>query len=1344
LVAPRASKQAEDSGEAAEVPDPWKETVRLLVADCRDNEVDEVLRSIVTPLPLEDAILTARPRSILAACCLIDEPNASEAVSEEVLRAFASCVSEGDGRGSVTTILDATALALSSNLWAKLLKRCLIEEAERRQPSERYCLGGLWGMVESISCRDKDSKEGRSLILLERIRSGDRLEACSAAFAVMDSAFRSEDLQYGILVDALIPLLFINEFERQSASWALGWIAVNSLAGKPIESSMARLIHALAATPLHEVDTRRWLNLILDYADAKKALGTQETRFEFNDYNTPRLEHESTRFPEDSLGTISAAGQLNADGQQAREFPHDIAPSSIGTRFSSRSNRVAASRRHRIRTTAKRPLTDVEVRIRPRTTGRSVEVLIHIGEFASDVPISFDWPTPTSELQERVAAILNEIGRLGCDFADASDIAEEKIRAKALRLAELVPEGLIRTLKTAAGQLETLSIDSFEPWFPWELLWLQKSEGKQSSGRYLADAFEVARWHGDFSPTKDLAGRRIAWVTLDSAKLPAVEKERLALSSIVGAGREIVDAPRSLDALRQAMEGGGFDIWHFAGEGTGSAKGDPDTRGLRLEDYVTLAGEDLLALRGRWRSERPLVFLNACRTGLSGDSFGPARGLPIRFLEAGAGAVLATLWEVSDAFASVFAIGFYKRALTGSSIAKAVRKARLAARMERPGDPSWLAYVLFAHPLSSLSRARSPEPETISASLSTFPTIDRSWTGEKQFSYLIKELCSSNETEFLATARLLLSVIWAPQGEIRFDRFRRLTDRNFIRPSLGPDEPVRAFGFRLFEERGDLLGAEQANLFKPVLERFAVEGPKVDTYLLLTNRIPSATAFREASRGHLRKHLASRAAVVDFWGPQEIVQAAFNAMATRLLQLALTGGIENLERLREGSALPQVELVDQVPLSRSFLVVDQHHLREESPRQNVVADPALALAEARGEHFTVLLGEFGFGKTTVLERAIRAAGDRQVLYLPGAAIDQQVHGTKDLLERLLDLESLWGAREDDEREILRLLARPALQHLFRDPDFPVALAIDGLDEAAYLSRRDGLQQLFNSLANVQVPVVLAMRSEYWNEMEEDFRQISGGIASHGERRNRRIKRIELCDWQPQQIADFLSREIAACSDPTAKDRLEALAKWIDQPEFEAFYGDIPRRPLFLRFIVDAVADEGLPTGRETRVRLFERWVFQKIARDVYSPSKVSQGTSGRKPLVEEGERLSTIQDAAWEAMTCAAAAMCEEKEGRIQLLPSCTLDRALSASQRLRALADPLPLFLHSLLTQAPSPNRHPRRIRFSHRAFQEFFLAWAIHHRPELLPRGEVPNAVRQWVEEIAQDSANLPAVHP
>ena len=38
-----------------EVPESWREALRLLVADCKDDDVDEVLLAILNPMDGEDA-----------------------------------------------------------------------------------------------------------------------------------------------------------------------------------------------------------------------------------------------------------------------------------------------------------------------------------------------------------------------------------------------------------------------------------------------------------------------------------------------------------------------------------------------------------------------------------------------------------------------------------------------------------------------------------------------------------------------------------------------------------------------------------------------------------------------------------------------------------------------------------------------------------------------------------------------------------------------------------------------------------------------------------------------------------------------------------------------------------------------------------------------------------------------------------------------------------------------------------------------------------------------------------------------------------------------------------------
>ncbi len=119
------------------------------------------------------------------------------------------------------------------------------------------------------------------------------------------------------------------------------------------------------------------------------------------------------------------------------------------------------------------------------------------------------------------------------------------------------------------------------------------------------------------------------------------------------------------------------------GEGTASAFGLLDILGLKLSSN--------------------LVVLSACETSrgrlLPGEGvLGPAQA----FLQAGAGAVLASYWRVDDLATSRFMQGFYKYLLAERlPAATALRKAQMEAAETSPSH-DWAAFSLYGWPDSSI------------------------------------------------------------------------------------------------------------------------------------------------------------------------------------------------------------------------------------------------------------------------------------------------------------------------------------------------------------------------------------------------------------------------------------------------------------------------------------------------------------------------------------------------------------------------------------------------------------------------------------------------------------------
>ena len=103
--------------------------------------------------------------------------------------------------------------------------------------------------------------------------------------------------------------------------------------------------------------------------------------------------------------------------------------------------------------------------------------------------------------------------------------------------------------------------------------------------------------------------------------------------------------------------------------------------------------------RRRETWQRPLVFLNACRSaGPRNRCFG-LDGFAEKFLRAGAGAFIGSLWEVGDRTALRFAAELYQMLEDDRSLGQAVTELRGRVR---DGDPTWLAYAVYGHPEAKL------------------------------------------------------------------------------------------------------------------------------------------------------------------------------------------------------------------------------------------------------------------------------------------------------------------------------------------------------------------------------------------------------------------------------------------------------------------------------------------------------------------------------------------------------------------------------------------------------------------------------------------------------------------
>jgi hypothetical protein len=282
--------------------------------------------------------------------------------------------------------------------------------------------------------------------------------------------------------------------------------------------------------------------------------------------------------------------------------------------------------------------------------------------------------------------------------------AEMRLAAKGASLFEsLVPEELRRALWRLRGRITSVQIQSEEPWIPWELCKLTGDDGETvEEGPFFCEAFELTRWLPGLSQVPHLALKNLALVVPTDSGLAYAAPETEFLLSLASQERRVERIPATFLDLHAALASGSYDGWHFSGHGSYRDEPNPERSALILDGGDQLTPEDLGGRVANLGKARPLVFLNACQVGQSQMSLTGIGGWASRFLRAGAGGFIGAYWSVYDRPAFDFAQAFYDRLLTGVPLGRAAREARLAARA--PGDPTWLAYTIFADPFASVGR----------------------------------------------------------------------------------------------------------------------------------------------------------------------------------------------------------------------------------------------------------------------------------------------------------------------------------------------------------------------------------------------------------------------------------------------------------------------------------------------------------------------------------------------------------------------------------------------------------------------------------------------------------------
>jgi hypothetical protein len=314
---------------------------------------------------------------------------------------------------------------------------------------------------------------------------------------------------------------------------------------------------------------------------------------------------------------------------------------------------------------------------------------------------------------------------------DAADVVGLGEALGDLLFPDPVRELLVRSLDTLGpngGLRIRLRLDPQLAPVPWEFVHLARQSGQRDATGFLVLDPRISIVRDEdvtgARPRDETVRERRVIVALASPTTPGyavlkLDEERAnikaALRGLRGVKAEYVDGA-TLDTLTAALDGGSFDIFHFAGHGSEDALilqgSSPDARPTEL------AGEQL-AVNMLSRGAQ-LAVLGACDSGLR-NAQDAWSGIATRLIGAGVGAAVAMQYRIGDRNAIAFGKALYGGLASGVSIDEAAAAGRIAVfnRMHpKRDDPrlaglwrDWGVPVLYLRKGATVSLASIVDPK---------------------------------------------------------------------------------------------------------------------------------------------------------------------------------------------------------------------------------------------------------------------------------------------------------------------------------------------------------------------------------------------------------------------------------------------------------------------------------------------------------------------------------------------------------------------------------------------------------------------------------------------------------
>ncbi|UCH95253.1 MAG: CHAT domain-containing protein [Candidatus Aminicenantes bacterium] len=386
------------------------------------------------------------------------------------------------------------------------------------------------------------------------------------------------------------------------------------------------------------------------------------------------------------------------------------------------------TRSHQLEPILREPMPDLEIRIFDRTLNGKGTIQFELTAAPDSTLDFYHTPFPMTILDcdpkayhNRLFEIIEDTPLLDTEDIKAIDLELRNIGRKLFDV--LFPKELKEVFLHHSSQIRSIQVLSGEPYIPWEMVLLPKGKGLPED-KFLCEQFIFTRWLEGKRPPSKIYLKKLRYIIPIYKKpelaLPMTKKECQLLEKLAHKySLDIKPIPANRLAVLQTLRNESFDVLHFSGHGSFDVE-NTDTSILLLESKLVNLGNNekseilqklhsinATALAANPQRRNPLIFLNACQTGRSAFSLTGIGGWAVEFIRAGAGVFVGSHWSIGDHAAFVFAQTFYNKLCAGETVGESTLAARLEVK-EKAGNPTWLAYTVFAHPLATITHVDSP------------------------------------------------------------------------------------------------------------------------------------------------------------------------------------------------------------------------------------------------------------------------------------------------------------------------------------------------------------------------------------------------------------------------------------------------------------------------------------------------------------------------------------------------------------------------------------------------------------------------------------------------------------